>query len=522
MLILLFTIFSPLSLYFVTASSSTACTDSSALYVLPASGANIDSARQTTISWNSACLNSTSEIDIYLYAPLQPSASLPIHAWTHVPVSVGSYAVKLAPKWWNATSSVELSLNIVPTGNQPWDSSFSYGPTWYATYTAPTDGSAPPADAVVGTSGNNNSSTSDALISIFYKGGHLTKGGMAAAIVVPLIVVFIALAIWIRKLHLNRNNKLADWADHMDKRMSKISLDWTSGGDGAAGPVPGSRPASFIRPQSQYRPSVEAVRAAYNASVAQHGHASTEGGHISESDEMSEVHKVSESIHSTRQSNYRVSFAPSAETSRGLRASSYHQGNRAARTSRLNTEQRFDDDQFEDENENSYVMSPTQEEGATPVRLEALRRSVDESIRQSMLHYPALRMVDGGETEQVENQHEMEQELAAQEALAVAAPAAINEDEISAHTGMAPPAHSDSPDAALKQYAALRAAAGGHSPSPLSTDGSKMRNLYGASPVPFVGQHKAQQESIATGAGSSINEDDVVGYNQMIDGQTSH
>lgn len=460
-------------------------------------------------------MNSTSEIDIYLYAPLQPSASLPIHAWTHVPVSVGSYAVKLAPKWWNATSSVELSLNIVPTGNQPWDSSFSYGPTWYATYTAPTDGSAPPADAVVNTSGSNSNSSSDALVSIFYKAGHLTRGGMAAAIVVPLIVVFIALGIWIRKLHLNRNNKLADWADHMDKRMSKISLDWTSGGDGAAGPVPGSRPASFVRPQSQYRPSVEAIRAAYNTSVAQHGHASTQGGHQTEHDEMSEVH-------SAKQSNHRVSFAPSAETSRNLRASSYHQGNKAMRTSRLATEQRFEDsndDQFADENE--YVMSPTQEEGATPVRLEALRRSVDESIRQSMLNFPALHMVDGGEAEESENQHKMEQELAAQEDFPVAAPA-IHQDKISSHTGMAPPAHSDSPDAALKQYAALRAAAGSHSPIPLSSDGSKMRTLYGAQPVPFVGQHKPQQESIATGAGSSINEDDVVGYNQMIDSQTGH
>jgi hypothetical protein len=475
------------------------------LYTLPASGANIDSAKQTTISWNSACLNTTSQIDIYLYAPLQPSSSLPIHAWTHVPASVGSYDVKLAPKWWNATSSVELSLNIVPSGNQPWDSNFSYGPTWYATYTAPTDGSAPPADAIVG-----GSSTSDALISIFYKAGHLTKGGTAAAVVVPLIVMFIALGIWIRKLHLNRNNKLADWSEHMDKRMSRISMDWTQGGDGSAGPVPGSRPASFIaRPQSSYRPSTEAVRAAYAATIAQHGHSSEDAYGEAE---MSENHLGRDSLHSARKSNYRVSFAPSAETSQRMRHSALNplRGvNRPA--SKLNTSSKYDDEMDDSE----LMMSPMQEQGAKPVSMDALRKSIDaESVRQSMLNFPALKMMDGGETsEQHQDAEEGEQQdehatisssNSAQSNLA--AMAAHDIGRLSPHTGMALPAGSNSPDEALKQYAALRAAAGS-SPAPFAMDTSKMRNLYGAT-------QPASQQSLATS--SSLNEDEVVGYNQMI------
>jgi hypothetical protein len=478
---------------------------------LPAAGANIDSARQTTISWNSACLNTTSQIDIYLYAPLQPSSSLPIHAWTHVPASVGSYDVKLAPKWWNATSSVELSLNIVPSGNQPWDSNFSYGPTWFATYTAPTDGSKPPADAIVG-----GSSTTDSLISIFYNGGHLTEGGMAAAIMVPLIVLFIALAIWIRKMHLARNNKLADWSEHMDKRMSRISMDWTQGGDGSAGPVPGSRPASYInRPQSAYRPSTDAVRAAYAATVAQHGHGgSTQDAYENEYDEMTEANVNAESIHSaTRKSNYRVSFAPSSVDNNARPRYSYAANRTSARpASKLNTSSRYEDD------DNELVMSPMQEEGARPVQLDALRKSMDDSMRHSMLNYPALRMMDG---EEASEQHEAYHEETVQDHDTIhSSPSeelnlsAIHEsDRLSPHTGMALPASSNSPDEALKQYAALRAAAG-PSPSPFAMDTSKMRTLYGAQPG---SQHRAQQDSVATG--SSINEDEVVGYNQMIDGQ---
>ncbi|UZJ55804.1 hypothetical protein CBS101457_005124 [Exobasidium rhododendri] len=504
------------------------CTDSGDLYTMPAPGANIDSSKDTTISWNPDCLNSTSQIDIYLYAPLQPSASLPIHAWTRVPVSDGSYSVKLAPKWWNATASVELSLNIVPAGNQPWDSSFSYGPAWYATYTAPTDGSAPPADAVVG------SSDSDKLISIFYKAGQLTSGGMAAAIVVPLIVVAIALGIYIRKLHLNRNNKLADWAEHMDKRMSKISLDWTSGGDGRSGAVPGSRPASFVaQPNSTYRPSMEAVRAQYAASVA---------GHTTE--EMSEAHHGTESMYSTgaRQSNYRVSFAPSTAAGHASAGHQNHNlkvatgsGNARSSLHHVTTGSSalptFDTQQFNDNaDDDSLIMSPTQNQGATPFNFEVLRKSMDDDMRKSMLNYPAVEMMDGQDQQEKTEEHVENVAEEHDEASSVIEHGETDQDAyatdagvVSDQTGMLPPSSADSPDEALKQYAALRTAAGstptGPSPSP-----APMRNLYGvpqaqsSNSLAADSQFAARLQSFTTAGGSSINEDDVVGYNEMIDG----
>lgn len=509
------------------------CTGSGALYVLPASGSTIDSAQKTSFQWNPSCLeNADGNIDIYLYAPLQPTANLPIHAWTQIPAKQGKFDVKLAPKWWNATQSVELSLNIVPSGNQPWDSANPFGPNWFASYTAPTDGSKPPADAVVDSTSDNK------LVSVFYKGGHLTTGGKAAAIVCPLLVLFILLGILIRKLHINRNNKTADWADQMDKRMSQISLDWTTGGDGRAGPIPGSRPASFInRPQSSYRPSLEAVRAAYNANVS--GSAAADG-----TGEMSEMgdHSVAGSA-AARQSNYRssrVSFAPSTDVDMSHSFRSHARNvsmprvgtnsvthSRAHRDSQQSTSLPRINSRFQNaigaddiDNDDEFLMSPVQEAGATPVNFNDLRKSMDDEFRNSVMAYPALTMMDNDD-QQVDGQtpdaEHVENEASEQ--------IPQSQDDISSHsetapaanlqTGMLPPTNATSPDEALKQYAAMRAAGTSSSAS------NQMRTLYSSAPTKrgssiYVDAPVGRTTALSMEAGSSINDDEIVGYNQMI------
>lgn len=493
------------------------CSGSGALYAQPAGGAVVDSAKQTKLQWDPNCLdNSDGAIDIYLYAPTEPTANLPIHAWTQIPASRGSYDVKLAPKWWNATASVELSLNIVAAGNQPWDSVNPFGPTWYATYTAPTDGSAPPADAVQG------SDDSNALVSIFLKGGHLTPGGKAAAIVCPLIVLFVGIGILIRKMHINRNNKTADWAEHVDKRMSQISIDWMNGGDGRAGPIPGSRPASFLaRPQSSYRPSLEAVRAFYNANVG--GNASTEDefARYENVGDMSEVGShvnASESMSHVRQSNYRVSrvsFAPSMDTTDPTQAGSSIRNARNSRhsmprvganggfrSSRLHRESqatasiprvssnlvRDNSGQLADADEGDdaeFIMSPVQEAGATPVNFDALMsETVDHDLRTSMMDYPAVEMMRGSAGSPQHSRSDAHPD-AYDEAYPTESFAHEQMDESQLghaaadqrpqlETGMRPPANATSPDEAMRQYAALRSA--GHAPG--ATSSNTMRTLY--------------------------------------------
>ncbi|PWN31924.1 uncharacterized protein FA14DRAFT_127083 [Meira miltonrushii] len=522
------------------------CAGTGALYVEPAGGITVDSAKETKISWNPACLDPAGgEIDIYLYAPQQPSANLPIHAWTHIPATTGSFPVKLAPVWWNVvpntTSSVELSLNIVPTGNQPWDTANPFGPTWTATYTAPANGESPPKDAVAGSEVNK-------LVSIFYKGGHITAGGKAAAIICPLIVLFVAIGIFVRKLHINRNNKTADWADHMDKRMSQISLDWQSGGDGSAGPMPGSRPASFMgRPQSAYRPSLDHVRALYNANLANGSTSQTNlagmGANIGEGDfdhEMSEAQGHARSITDSsfaRQSQYRasrVSFAPSTDvgtTQHGHASARGHSKNSAsiprvgansgyrgssARDSQFQVpkiDPRFkaeshlrNTENFDDDDE--LMMSPTQEEGARPLNLENVRRSIDDDVRNSMLRYPALEMVTNNGSE-LHLPHADNRPISGIADIRSQSPQDYLRPQM--QTGMLPPSNATSPDDAMRQYAAQRAAGG--SPMPSNT----MRTLYSAAQPQNVSPPMGGHRAVHSIEASTINEDDVVGYNEMID-----
>lgn len=117
-------------------ADETACA-SQALYSSPSAGQVVDSSVNTIFKWDRTCLPAgTDKIDIYLYAPTSAKANLPIHAWTDVPATKGDdgYSVKLFPKWWNVTTTLTqqtaLSLNIVKSGNEPWDSSNPFGPTW--------------------------------------------------------------------------------------------------------------------------------------------------------------------------------------------------------------------------------------------------------------------------------------------------------------------------------------------------------------------------------------------------------
>ncbi|CAO1631483.1 unnamed protein product [Sympodiomycopsis kandeliae] len=529
---------------------------SQALYTTPSAGQVINSANNTVIEWDKSCLETgTDKIDIYLYAPGSEKANLPIHAWVGVPANKGSYEVKLAPKWWNVTASTSsttsLSLNIVKAGNEPWDSANPFGPAWSASYTAPTNGADPPADAVAG------SDKSSKIITAFYEAGSLTAGGKAAAIVCPLIVVLVALGVWIRKLHINRNNKTADWADHMDKRMSRISMDWMSGGDGSAGPVPGSRPASYYpRPsQQQARPSNTFGRAGagagdtrsivstannfagrgVGAARAFHGVDNVEPEFVDET-EMTEPRRPrGQSMYNEgdRQSRIsfagntqgdrvsRISFAPSSNdhgsrgghknsasiprVGQGARRSQYGNDEDAPAVPRIDPSYRnrdsaaYADGMYDEGIED--IMSPDQERGAMPLGAHDVHERMrgdgthssasdanDHELRNSMMDYPAVSMINDGQDGQMHSRN----------------------GSLSMTTGMAPPANGASPDDALRAYAAQRG------DTPAQGNSSAMRTLY--TPQPGLG-HRSQasihksQASINT-AGSSINEDDVVGYRE--------
>ena len=190
------------------------------LYLSPKMGASIDSLQPLPITWDPTCLPSAKELDIYLYAP--SSASPRIHVWQAVSLSRNSYTATLFPRWWNATSSVNLQLIIVPTGDPPFMSTFPAGPVFTATYAPPNGGTPLAADTSQIDSGitpvNDLANQKKRKIS----------GKAAAGVLVPLLIIIIGIVVYIKFKRTRTSQKRRAWTEKVDQRMSTISTDWKS------------------------------------------------------------------------------------------------------------------------------------------------------------------------------------------------------------------------------------------------------------------------------------------------------
>ncbi|SNX87477.1 uncharacterized protein MEPE_06187 [Melanopsichium pennsylvanicum] len=542
------------------------------LYVNPAASQDVLVTNVTDIRWDQSCLDSSvSKIDIYVYSPSMPNQYLPIHVFQGVPKSKQSYDVRLDPRWWgrdlSTNSSVPVSFNIVPAGNEPWDSSNPMGPTFNANYNVPNQG-ASTAESFFG-------KLSNSVKSAFLKDGQLTAAGKNAAIVCPLVVLAVVIGLVVRRLHIKRHNKTVDWAEHMDKRMSRISVDWTAGGDGSAGPIPGTRPASYMSRPSRDMDGNFAGRGA-GARVPRQMQDITPA--FASEAEMREAMPRGLSMYEEGNRTSRISFA---DTTRGDRVSRISYANSSdahgrssshlarvgiqsnARRSQLvdsyydpdapavprldarfrssqdaHRSSRFsdgliyaeDEELRQPEEDDEVLMSPTQNEGPRPLgnndvdrmrqSLDANRKFEEDSNRNSMLAYPALSMVQSGR--EGSDGHDMfdganqarrvsngsQDSYIDHQHYQYADQGAADSHSVSAQTGMAPPSNFASPDEAMKHYASLRAAANSS-----VTDGNtakSSRSLY----TPDATTNHRGHMSVA---GSSLNEEEVVGYNEMID-----
>ncbi|SPO29154.1 uncharacterized protein UTRI_06103 [Ustilago trichophora] len=551
------------------------------LYVSPAGSQEVQVTNVTDIRWDQSCLDaSVSKIDIYVYSPSMVNQYLPIHVFQGIPKSQQLYETKLDPRWWgrdlNHNSSVPVSFNIVPAGNEPWDSSNPMGPTFTANYNVPNQG-ASKAESFFG-------KLSNSVKTAFLENGHLTPAGKTAAIVCPLVVFAVVIGLVVRRLHIKRHNKTVDWAEHMDKRMSRISVDWTSGGDGSAGPVPGTRPASYMsRPSrdmdgnfagrgagARLPRQMEDITPAF-ATEAEMREAMPRGLSMYEEgnrtsrisfadttrgDRVSRISYANSSDAHGRSSSHLPRIGQQGNTRRSQLVDSYYDPDapavphldaryRASQDARRSS--RFsdgliyaeDDELRHPEEDDEVLMSPTQNEGPRPLGandVDRMRQSLDanrklggdadDSHRNSMLAYPALSMVqsgregsdghdmfdgpnqarrvsNGSQDSYIDHQH---YQHTAQGGAVANIERAGSSNGVSAQTGMAPPSNFASPDEAMKHYASLRAAA-----NSAMTDATAQssRSLY----TPDAANHRGHMSV----AGSSLNEEEVVGYNEMID-----
>lgn len=169
------------------------------LYVAPAAGAKVP-VGSVTVRWQPSCLQGISDsLDLYLYSQQQLQSALPVHAWTRIRAGAGAINIQVDPSWWNASDSATLNMQFVPTGSQPWQSELPLSAAWIATNEQRHGDSSyvPKASNAVSQMTPGGSPPS----------GSLSKGSLAAAIVVPVVVVLLALGATVAWFLHNKNEK---------------------------------------------------------------------------------------------------------------------------------------------------------------------------------------------------------------------------------------------------------------------------------------------------------------------------
>ncbi|KAG8951909.1 hypothetical protein FRC03_012340 [Tulasnella sp. 419] len=196
---------------------------SNGLYVAPTEGQQVDTSKPLTVSWDNTCMDpAPQKVDIYLNAPLSNSPE--IHYWTDVDYAKGTVDLELRPKWWNSTSTITLQLNIVKANTPSFLTDFGAAPKFVAKYDA-TAASATGVPAAADTSVPDEPYTT---VNNSYKPGGLSKGSLAAAVLIPLLVVGVALGVYVKFSRAKEAEKRKRWSAKVDARMSTISVDWKS------------------------------------------------------------------------------------------------------------------------------------------------------------------------------------------------------------------------------------------------------------------------------------------------------
>lgn len=205
------------------------------LYTSPASRATVDATKPIKFEWNTACNLDAPLIDLYLY---EPNSAL-IQAWQNVEYSSGSFEVQLRPKWWNSTTTAELQLSIMPAGAPSWDTRSPAGPFFTVNYpesamfTTVTQGG----DVKTNTAEVAATASADGIFNDVSstKSGGLSKGAIAAAVIVPIIVVAAAVAVAIKFWRSRESEKRKRWSQAMSTHSG---MEWEKGA------LPGDRPPS--------------------------------------------------------------------------------------------------------------------------------------------------------------------------------------------------------------------------------------------------------------------------------------
>lgn len=179
-----------------------------------------------TAQWDPACLPKVKEenndlVNIYMY---NPSAKMPlIHTWTKVPFSAGTANLQLNPNWegWNKNKSITLQLAIAPKDLLPFLTGLPSGPFFKVNY----DESKPP---TVASSLKETTDYSGDDVKQEVAERELSKGKIAAGILIPLLFIALAIFGYIKFQRRKARKAREEWTEKVDRRMSVVSQDWRS------------------------------------------------------------------------------------------------------------------------------------------------------------------------------------------------------------------------------------------------------------------------------------------------------
>ncbi|KAG8824762.1 hypothetical protein FRC18_010460 [Serendipita sp. 400] len=238
-------------------------------YKEPTSSDVVDLNNAFTIKWDPSCDSGFGRaVEIKLSSPSLPVNSSLVGHWKTVDFSKGSLQVAVAPTQFANKTDILLQLSITPEQENgqnviPFleEDTMGSSPTFKGKY----DGAKPAATTVAANSFlGGNSSNNVVVVNNFYKG--LTKGQVAAAVLMPILFVAACIAgyvFWSRKKEATRRK---EYRENLDQRMSiapgadwapisaagaaaaiRHSMAFSSGGDR------NTRTSSFFGRQSGYQ-----------------------------------------------------------------------------------------------------------------------------------------------------------------------------------------------------------------------------------------------------------------------------
>ncbi|KAK8845295.1 hypothetical protein IAR55_006008 [Kwoniella newhampshirensis] len=220
------------------------------LYLYPNATTVVDATQPLTFKWDTTCAVSTPTVDLYLYE----SSGL-IKAWTNIPFTDGRYQVNLRPKWWNDTTTAQLQMSIIDSGAYSWDTSSPAGPVFTVNYAASAmysttvvNGQAKTSTAAAAATQSKDAVFENVSSTNSGDKSGISKGAIAAAVVVPLVVLGILIAVAIRFWRARENEKRKRWSQALSTHSN---LEWEKGAQ------PGEKPHSILgRPSIGGRPSM--------------------------------------------------------------------------------------------------------------------------------------------------------------------------------------------------------------------------------------------------------------------------